>query len=315
MSKTSPAPPNTKTMQCMEVWGGNHLVERHMAMGGLDAWILSRPMSGSRRGGDVHYLSSCATGRISRMLLADVSGHGEEVATVSNELRKLMRRFVNFIDQSHFVSSLNRSFLSLDIGGTFATALVMSWFGPTSELTISNAGHPDPIVYDHETACWTFLSLGDGPDDGTGSRNIPFGVLEDVSYDEVHHALHAGDLFLAYTDGLIEALGEGSARHGQESLLAWLNDHRDIEPGELVHRLVELVRDRSEDDVSLIVLSPNESRPWESLRAKLEMPLHLIRGFWLALKDRDHPIPWPQLSIANLGGAIIDRLNRLRRRT
>ena len=70
-------------MQCMEVWGGSQLTSAGVEMGGLDVWVYSKPFGEAQRGGDVYYASSCATGRISRLLLADVSGHGTSVAATA----------------------------------------------------------------------------------------------------------------------------------------------------------------------------------------------------------------------------------------
>jgi phosphoserine phosphatase RsbU/P len=78
-------------MPCMEVWGGSQLTARGVVFGGLDAWVYSKPHGKARRGGDVYYASSCAAGRISRLLLADVSGHGTSVAAIAADLRLLMR--------------------------------------------------------------------------------------------------------------------------------------------------------------------------------------------------------------------------------
>ena len=94
-------------MSCMQVWGGSQLTTRGVAMGGLDAWVYSKPYGQAQRGGDVYYASSCATGRITRLLLADVAGHGNSVAATAADLRTLMRRFVNRLDQTEFVRLLN----------------------------------------------------------------------------------------------------------------------------------------------------------------------------------------------------------------
>ena len=91
-------------MQCMEVWGGSQLTSAGVELGGLDVWVYSKPFGEAQRGGDVYYVSSCATGRISRLLLADVSGHGQSVASTAADLRTLMRRFVNRLDQKQFVT-------------------------------------------------------------------------------------------------------------------------------------------------------------------------------------------------------------------
>src|SRR5205809_333204 len=86
---------DTQVMQCMEVWGGNQIVDNGVNMPGLDAWVYSKPYGDAAGGGDVHYVSSCATGRIMRLLVADVSGHGSAVSSVAGQLRALMRRYVN----------------------------------------------------------------------------------------------------------------------------------------------------------------------------------------------------------------------------
>src|SRR6202789_3779277 len=125
----------TQHMQCMEVWGGSQLTARTVELGGLDAWVYSKPHGQAQRGGDVYYASSCGTGRITRLLLADVSGHGNAVAATAADLRTLMRQFVNRLNQTEFVSLLNRQFGEMCTGGTYATAIVTTFFSPTRRLT------------------------------------------------------------------------------------------------------------------------------------------------------------------------------------
>ena len=50
--------------------GGSQLTRDSVEFGGLSLWVYSKPYAGSARGGDVYYASSCATGRITRLLLA-----------------------------------------------------------------------------------------------------------------------------------------------------------------------------------------------------------------------------------------------------
>src|SRR5437763_8511603 len=120
-------------LQCMEVWGGNRSADAGVVMAGLDAWVYCRPFKDSGTGGgDVYYVSSCATGRITRLLVADVSGHGASVSQTAAGLRGLMRRHVNQIDQTRFVRSMNEQFQALSAAGTFATAVVTTFFAPTN---------------------------------------------------------------------------------------------------------------------------------------------------------------------------------------
>lgn len=56
---------------------GNQAIDRILKTTGLDIWVYSQPHMDSQNGGDVHYVSSCASGQIIRLLLVDVSGHGK----------------------------------------------------------------------------------------------------------------------------------------------------------------------------------------------------------------------------------------------
>src|SRR5271155_5079832 len=129
-----------QVMQCMEVWGGSQLTSGTVEFGGLNVWVYSKPFDQAPGGGDIYYASSCATGRISRLLLADVSGHGNSVAATAADLRTLMRRFVNRLDQTEFVRLLNQQFTALSQDGTFATAVVTTFFAPSRLLSVCNAG-------------------------------------------------------------------------------------------------------------------------------------------------------------------------------
>src|SRR6476659_5173179 len=99
---TSTAAPNTEPLACLEVWGGNEPVDTALAVPGLQVWVYAVPFANASAGGDVHFVSSCGTGRIARLLVADVAGHGEAVADTARTLRGLIRRFMNHIDQRQF---------------------------------------------------------------------------------------------------------------------------------------------------------------------------------------------------------------------
>src|SRR5438128_2464396 len=167
-------------MSCMEVWGGSQLTERRVEFAGLDTWVYSKPYGQAQRGGDIYYASSCATGRIARLLLADVAGHGSSVAATAADLGLLMRRFVNRLDQTEFVRLLNRQFGELSRQAVFATAVVSTFFEPTRRLTVCNAGHPRPLIYRASPRQWDFLYHGE-PVRVAGPRNLPLGSIAAVT--------------------------------------------------------------------------------------------------------------------------------------
>jgi serine phosphatase RsbU (regulator of sigma subunit) len=87
-----------------------------------------------------------------------------------------MRKFVNFIDQTRFVQSMNGQFAELSKTGNFATAVVTTFFAPTNRLSLCNAGHPPPLIYHAAEGRWQYLEHADSEDENPS--NLPFGILD-----------------------------------------------------------------------------------------------------------------------------------------
>ena len=306
-------------MQCMEVWGGSQLTTRGVAFGGLDAWVYSKPHGEAQHGGDVYYASSCATGRIARLLLADVAGHGHSVASTAADLRTLMRRFVNRLDQTEFVRLLNQQFTALSKDGAFATAVVATFFEPSRRMTICNAGHPRPLLYRATRHQWDFL--GQNPADppakpSAGPSNLPLGLLEMSAYDQVDIELEPGDRVLSYTDALMEsndASGEMLGEQGVLQIVRLLGG--DVEPSKLIERLLGEIAERypgnlTEDDVTVLLVEVNNRKASYTIGEKLEALLRFVRSLTRALDPNAERPAFPDLNMANLGGAVIPALAR-----
>src|SRR5438046_8389500 len=93
---------DAKLLTRLELWGGNRFVSTSVMLPGMDAWIYSMPADGAESigGGDVHYVSSCAAGALTRLLVADVCGHGADASATAHRLRKMMQFHVNFHTQT-----------------------------------------------------------------------------------------------------------------------------------------------------------------------------------------------------------------------
>lgn len=301
---------DTQRMQCMEVWGGNQPVDSGVVMAGLDAWVFSRPYADASAGGDVHYVSSCATGRITRLLVADVSGHGAAVAETSLSLRALMRRYVNFIDQTQFVRSLNDEFAALSENGTFATAVVTTYFAPSGEISLCNAGHPPPLLYRAKTRTWSLVEAEKPPAterSSGGPSNLPLGIVDLASYEQFSLRLRTGDLVLCYTDSLIESKNAAGDMLEPMGLLEIVRTLDVRDPGRLIPALNEAIRNLSpgnltEDDVTVLLFRPNglaAAAPfWQRALAPIRVAGAIVRSFF----PGGAAAPWPEMSLANLLG-------------
>jgi sigma-B regulation protein RsbU (phosphoserine phosphatase) len=300
-------------MQCMEVWGGNTPVDNGVSMLGLDAWVYSRPFQSAEAGGDVYYVSSCATGRITRLLVADVSGHGNAVKEIAGTLRTLMRRYVNHLDQRQFVRSMNKQFTELSAAGCFATAVVTTFFGPTNYLTLCNAGHPTPLIYRAKSRTWSLLERTTSS--GEEIANIPLGIEDIADYEQIAVQLNVNDLVLCYSDSLIESHGASGQMLGEEGLLRIAREIDGSNPATVVPTLMEKIRalaptNLEGDDVTVLLFRPNGTAPTLTLREKLIAPVRVCGGVIRSLLPGGGPPPLPDMSVPNIGGALFTRLNR-----
>jgi phosphoserine phosphatase RsbU/P len=304
------------TLECSEVWGGNDEADRVVVMQGLDAWVLSRPCEGDPAGGDIHYLSSCATGRISRILIADVSGHGSTVADLALRLRSLMRRYVNYVDPARLVGRINREFAGLTDGGRFATAVVATLWGPTGELTITNAGHPPPLLFQASTGRWRYLDDRALPQEAI--QDIPLGITDATEYRPFGLTLSPGDMLLLYTDALIEARSPAGEQLGPAGLSRLVEQAGQGPAGGLLRRVLDAVQEFTgglppDDDATLLLLRPNAIRPPEgSFALGIKATARLLREFASSLRRGAQRFAWPEARTDNFLGAWFDRFNRRR---
>lgn len=264
-----------QTLQCMEIIGGNQAVHSAVSSPGLDIWIHSKPLAGNV-GGDIHYFSMCGSGRVTRLAVADISGHGPDMDKLAKWLRGLMRKHINLLDQTRFARAINAEFTQAGID-YFATVLLVTYFAPTDHLIVCNAGHPRPIWFSNRTNSWQLLDA-ELPDTGPSIReargtyllkpvsNLPLGVIEPTDYRQFAVKLDKGDIVLVYTDALIEASRPEGGMLGEEGLLELACGLGPAEPRQLADQLIDRVAAWSDyapqsDDQTVVVLHHNAANP------------------------------------------------------
>ncbi len=297
-------PRSTAPIACSEVWGGNRAAEVALVLPGLEGWVVSRPWHGAEAGGDVHYVSSCGTGRITRLMLADVSGHGASAAAAGVQLRRLMHRYLNHIDPRKLALRMNRDLAALaGDGGGFATAVVMTFFSPDGGLSLCNAGHPPPLLYRHASKKWGTI---DQPDTGRRIVNLPLGVLEESGYVGRELSLEPGDMILAYTDCLSEAQQPGGKMLGTAGLVEAINqlegEPTQSSPAALIDALLEHLWGKGytmDDDLTAIAVRCTARSGGVSFWRGL-----VGAGRSVAAVLTGRALPLPEWSVANLLGSL-----------
>jgi sigma-B regulation protein RsbU (phosphoserine phosphatase) len=204
-------------LACLELRGGNRAAVYQVELPGLNAWISCRPLHPATRGGDLYYLSVCSQGSISRITIADVAGHGEDVSTLAEGLRDALREHADHWDQSALIRRLNESFLKVSVSGKYATAILLGHYVETGELLFTNAGHLPPLWYRAALREWTFLQ--DATPYSKEIADLPLGLIPGTDYTQTAVQLEQDDLLLLYTDGINESSDESGEQLGLERLL------------------------------------------------------------------------------------------------
>ena len=256
----------------MEIRGGSRAVEESFSTPGLDGWVRSLPFEDAESGGDLYYISVCGGGIITRLIVADVSGHGSKVAAVAVALRELMRKNINTKSQTRLVRALNRQFGAATGLQKFATAVVATYLATRRTLTVCNAGHPRPLWYRASKAAWVVLDR-----DAEGVGNLPLGIDDQSSYHQFAVPLGEGDVLLFYTDALTEAADPSGRMLGEDGLLALARALEAGDPGNIGSNLLAGVARHlggrpANDDLTLVTLLHASTGPKPpSLGEKLDV--------------------------------------------
>ena len=250
-------PSSTERLACLEIRGGNERASYSIELPGMSAWVSCRPLTPATRGGDLHYLSVCSQGVVSRITVADVAGHGELVSSVAERLRGVLRKHSDAWDQSDVVRDLNDSFLAGAEGLQYATAIVLGYYSGTGELLFTNAGHLPPLWYHAAERKWTLMI--EASPYSKEVADLPLGLIPGTPYTQTAVQIGAGDLIVLYTDGVTDST-DGSGTHlAEKGLLALARRVPLGSASQTGQRLIELL-DRfrgvvpPNDDETVVVL-------------------------------------------------------------
>ncbi len=173
---------------------------------GLTLAGACRPAQGV--GGDYYDVMQLDDGRLG-LALGDVSGKGISAALLMASLRASLRGMTmeGPRDLAKVMQKVNRLVYEASANNRYATFFFATYDPQTRELRYVNAGHNPPLVLRDSSSLWL---------DGGGPV---VGLLTDAGYEEHHVALQPGDLFLAYTDGISEAMTNADEEWGEERMI------------------------------------------------------------------------------------------------
>ena len=207
-----------RRLECAETWAGNQRTASLVELPGLAAWVHSNPAQTGDAGGDVHFVSLCPSCIVSRIALADVSGHGQAVVSMAAKLRELMQKYLRALEQVGLMQDLNQAVREEFDEVHYATMVAVGWHGRRGLLVLTNAGHPPPLWFRAARDEWSWLET-ERPSERGRPVGVPLGLLADINYGRTVVKPHVGDLVVLYSDGVSEAANPAGEELGRDGLM------------------------------------------------------------------------------------------------
>ncbi|GJM23912.1 MAG: hypothetical protein DHS20C16_03270 [Phycisphaerae bacterium] len=266
---------------CHEMWGGNLSINSPVEMPGLRGHIYSQACGGGQ-GGDVHSLTTCGSGLLSRMMLADVVGHGESVSAISSMVGRTMKRYMNWPDQRSVLRRLNRELSEVGFKA-LTTAAVMSYYPPRRWLSLSYAGHPPAWYYRKQENTWQQLNLIESQPEQP-LEDLPLAAEPETVYTRQSLRVNLGDRLLLVTDGLLEAPDSDYTLFGSKGVDAVLQKMQRASTQDIAGNLLSAVQahcgksELEHDDVTFALVEFVEGPNGSTLRNAIVNRIRRPRG-------------------------------------
>ena len=203
--------------------------QSHPEASGLDYWGECRPAAGV--GGDYFDFLSLPNGGLG-LAVGDVSGKGIAAALLMASLQASLRSqtIEERGDAARVVRNINRLIFEATPSNRFATLFYAEYDPQTRRLVYVNAGHNAPMLLRCVEGGLTVTRLDEG---GTA-----VGFFRGSAYRQAVVPLQPGDVLVAFTDGLSEAMNAAEEEWGEERLCETARAYRERPPRELIAKLV-----------------------------------------------------------------------------
>jgi phosphoserine phosphatase RsbU/P len=159
-------------------------------------------------GGDFFEFAALPQHRLA-LAIGDASGKGLAAALMIANVQSSLRTAASFSenDLPAMLSAVNRQVHASSLADHYATLFYSVYDPATRSLQYVNAGHNPPMVLRRDGSIRSLEAGG-----------VPVGIFPNSTYEQGAVYLSPGDLVLAFTDGVIEALSPAGDEWGVEGL-------------------------------------------------------------------------------------------------
>ena len=215
------------------------------------AEVASSYRTAQKVGGDYFDYVMIDENRVA-VILCDVSGHGIPSAMGMVNIRSIFRTLLlaGFDSPSSTMSKANNILTKEFRDDQFATLCFYIYDQSTRKLHYCNAGLPHAVHFSDESGTLREIE----------SIALPLGVVPDNDlYVDKTLSLGVNDLFIVYTDGIVEAMNSSRDEFGRERFLSAISRSSDKTPQAINDAITKDIEDfvqdgHLSDDRSIITL-------------------------------------------------------------
>jgi phosphoserine phosphatase RsbU/P len=141
--------------------------------------------------------------------IGDASGKGFAAALMISNVQSSLRTaaLLSGNDLAGTIEAVNRQVYASSLPDRYATLFYGAFDATRQTLQYVNAGHNPPMILRQ-----------DGSSDWLETGGAPLGMFGDWDFDKGAVSMSPGDLLIAYTDGVIEAMNPAGQEWGVEGL-------------------------------------------------------------------------------------------------
>ncbi len=184
-------------------------------------------------GGDLYDFVSYAFSRTA-IMIGDVSGKGAPAAIYAALVSGILRSHAPIEPApAEMLSAVNFSLGERRIEGQFVSLIYAVWDDTSRILRVANSGLPRPIY------------CQGGKIQIIEATGLPLGLFEETEYDELSFSAKPGDLFVFFSDGILDASNKAGDLFGRERVERIVAKNSNASPDALVKAIFNAVAEHA----------------------------------------------------------------------
>ena len=166
--------------------------------------VAARSVSARQIGGDFYDFLNYSVGRTA-FVIGDVSGKGAPAAIYAALVSGILRSHAPMEPgAAEMLAAVNMSLGERRIEAQFVSIICAVWDDARQTLVLANSGLPRPIF------------SRNGKVQVIEATGLPLGLFEEADYDEFSFQAKPGDLFVFFSDGILDATSRKGELFGRE---------------------------------------------------------------------------------------------------